>query len=169
MKVLFALIFLASSQLVLAQIYMCEVDGNISYQEAPCESALNSPALGIQKSVIEPKYLNAKTTDAIYAQYYKSLVEKIEKTGNDNYPLLAKQQKLFGDVLVQFFLKPEGNVENVIIRESSGHDVLDKAAADIVNSASRFPRFPREITKETSELIVSVRLAFLKPHTVKCK
>ena len=53
------------------------------------------------------------------------------------------------------------------IRESSGSKVLDDAAENIVNTASPFARFPREILKETAELIVTVRLDFLKPHTLK--
>ena len=169
MRIFLAIISLVLSGSVYAQIYTCDVDGNISYQEVPCESVSSPPAMGIQKSVIPAKYIGADTQEPVYANYYKTLLEKIEDVGNKNYPVAAKQERLSGNLLVQFILKPEGNVGDIYIRESSGYDVLDDGAVNIIRMSEPFDRFPRQVLKETSELVVSVRMDFLKPHTLKCR
>lgn len=169
MKVLTAIICLVLSNAVYAQIFTCENNGNVSYQEQPCETTNQSNSPVIEKSAIPARYLSYTTEEPVYADYYKTLIDKIEETGNRNYPAAAKRNKLNGNLLIQFILKSDGKIGDVFIRESSGTDVLDDAAVNILDSASPFARFPRDILKETSELIVTVRMDFLKPHTLKCR
>jgi len=63
---------------------------------------------------------------------------------NLSYPLIARRMGWEGTVIVCFTLTPEGRVENIGVRESSGHEVLDRSALEVIKRAARdFPR-PKE-------------------------
>jgi protein TonB len=49
-------------------------------------------------------------------------------------------------------LRPDGSVEMIEVLQSSGHQILDDAALQIVKLSSPFPRFPKEITRNADKL-----------------
>ena len=77
---------------------------------------------------------------------------KVERVGNLNYPREAARHGLSGTLLLDVAIKPDGNVEDVIVRRSSGRQVLDDAAIEIVKLASPFARFPDDIAQEVDVL-----------------
>jgi len=62
------------------------------------------------------------------------------------YPKIAILLKQEGAVVVQFFLSKNGNVSELTIIKSSGFDLLDTTALNIIESASSsFPKPPRDM------------------------
>ena len=77
---------------------------------------------------------------------------KVERVGNLNYPEEAERLGLSGNLLLDVALNPDGSVEDVVLRRSSGRRVLDDAAIRIVKLASPFTRFPEDIAQEVDVL-----------------
>jgi len=48
------------------------------------------------------------------------------------YPLIARRKGLYGEVLLMVELHKDGSIANIVIKKSSGHDILDKAALSAV-------------------------------------
>ena len=62
---------------------------------------------------------------------------------NLQYPDYARRKGLTGTAHFAFVIKPDGSIENLRLKESSGHDILDEAAAKAIQRAAPFPR-PQE-------------------------
>ena len=62
-----------------------------------------------------------------------------------NYPRIAKDREMTGQVKVGFKLKASGELEYVKVLKSSGYGVLDKAAIESVKRAAPFPFYPDPI------------------------
>lgn len=90
-----------------------------------------------------------QSDDALYLHHWR---EKIEAIGNKNYPELARQQKIYGELRLVVTLLPNGTVHSVKILESSGHKVLDQAAIRIVHLAAPYASFPGEMRKNVDVL-----------------
>ena len=89
--------------------------------------------------------------------YLNSWERKVEKIGNLNYPQEAKRKKLYGSLLLLASILPNGNLKEVRIVETSGHEVLDRAALSIVQMAAPFAPFPKEMEKEI-DLLEIIRI-----------
>ncbi len=100
--------------------------------------------------------LTASTRKAIEASYLASWVEKIEHTGNLNYPREARIKKLDGRLRMSVRLDANGEVLAMNITSSSGTSVLDEAAKRILRMAQPFAPFPQEL-KEKADQIVIIR------------
>ena len=90
------------------------------------------------------KYISANTRSTAYAAYQVAWVHRIERIGNLNYPDAARLRHLHGELTLTVVLAPDGHVRGVTVNRSSGHRVLDDAAARIVHLAAPFPPIPRE-------------------------
>lgn len=90
-----------------------------------------------------------QSDDALYLHNWR---EKIEAIGNENYPLKAKQQNLYGSLRLVVSLLPNGDVHQVRILQSSGHAILDQAAIRIVHLAAPFDPFPQKMQKNVDVL-----------------
>ncbi|MBI4223352.1 MAG: energy transducer TonB [Deltaproteobacteria bacterium] len=64
---------------------------------------------------------------------------------NKYYPLTAKRSKMEGSPLIEFKIKPDGSLEYVLLKQTSGSPILDEAAAMTVQQASPFPFYPEPI------------------------
>ncbi len=73
-----------------------------------------------------------------------------------NYPSEAVEKKLYGTLSLYVSIAPDGSLVETRVLESSGHEVLDKAAVDIVKLAAPFAPFPASIAQDT-ELLEIVR------------
>ena len=71
--------------------------------------------------------LTASTRKAIEASYLASWVQKIEHTGNLNYPHEARLNKIDGRLRMSVRLDASGEVIGMKITNSSGTSVLDEA------------------------------------------
>ena len=100
------------------------------------------------------KYISAATREYSAAAYMATWQAKVEKIGNINYPEVARQQQLYGNLVLEVVIKPDGSVEEINVLSSSGQRVLDDAASRIVRLASPFPALPEELTKEADVLAI---------------
>jgi protein TonB len=107
------------------------------------------------------KWITARTKEHRYAAYMEAWRQKVERVGNLNYPDEARRANLSGNLLLDVALRPDGSVQEVILRRSSGKKVLDDAAIRIVNLAAPFARFPKAIAEETDILHVERTWQFL--------
>lgn len=107
------------------------------------------------------KWITARTREHNYAAYMEAWRQKVERVGNLNYPDEASRANLSGNLLLDVALRPDGSIDEIILRRSSGKKVLDDAAIRIVNLAAPFPRFPKRIAEETDILHVERTWQFL--------
>ena len=112
--------------------------------------------------------LTASTRKAIEASYLAGWVQKIENTGNLNYPQEARLNNLAGRLRMSVWLNASGEVVNVKITSSSGTTVLDEAARQILRMAEPFAPFPEEL-KEKADQIVIIRTWDFKSNRFKTK
>lgn len=98
------------------------------------------------------KSVSASTREFRYASYLGAWARKVERIGNLNYPQAAKEQHLYGSLILHVAVRNDGSVEAVRVVRSSGHDLLDQAAVNIVNLAAPYAPFPPEIAAETDVL-----------------
>lgn len=87
--------------------------------------------------------------DAAYVDAFRSRVEEI---GNKNYPALARQKKIYGNVRLMVSILATGQVKEIVVLKSSGYPVLDEAARQSVRMAEPFPPFPLSIRRDTDIL-----------------
>ncbi|WP_168203479.1 energy transducer TonB [Oceanispirochaeta crateris] len=68
------------------------------------------------------------------------------------YPSMAKQMAWEGDVLITFTINSKGRAEDIVIDQSSGHELLDQSVLTTVKKHWRFPkgRDPLRVRKEFS-------------------
>ena len=88
--------------------------------------------------------------------YLKAWLKKVQEIGQLNYPQEAVEKKLYGKLRLYVSIKPDGSVKETRVVRSSGHEVLDEAAKDMVNLASPFSVFPPSM-RESMDLLEIVR------------
>ena len=120
---------------------------------ARLEAQINREFSAYQK-LPQRKFIGARTQEYRYAQYIEDWRIKVERIGNLNYPALARQQKIFGQLRLTVSIRADGSVESVEINKSSGQRILDAAAVRIVKLAAPYAPFPDDIKKETSVLSI---------------
>lgn len=108
------------------------------------------------------KFISAKTREYKYASYMEAWRTKVERIGNLNYPDQARRQKLSGSLRLGVALNANGTINEIVLRRSSGHKVLDDAAIRIVKLAAPFAPFPENIRKDTDILHIERTWQFLR-------
>lgn len=74
------------------------------------------------------------------------------------YPLMARRQYREGVAVLKFTIGKDGEIAGHTIARSSGHEVLDGAAAEALQKVGRFPPLPAALGR--SQLNIEVPLAF---------
>lgn len=97
----------------------------------------------------------ASTSEYRFARYIEDWRIKVERLGEANYPQAARDQKIYGSLLLTVSIKANGTLENVELRRSSGHKVLDEAAMRIVRMGAPYAAFPPDIARDTDVLDIS--------------
>lgn len=110
------------------------------------------------------KAISASTTEYKYASYLDDWRRKVEQIGNLNYPEVAKQRQLYGNLILHVAVRADGQVETIRVLRSSGFTELDEAAVRIVELAAPFAPFPPEIRAETDVLDITRTWQFLHGH-----
>jgi TonB family protein len=77
--------------------------------------------------------------DSIYA-FIRSAIEKVK-----TYPFLARKKKIEGTVLTGFTINNKGYPQDIKIKKSSGHEILDSEAMKIVKNSAPLPYVRGEI------------------------
>ncbi len=98
--------------------------------------------------------LTASTKKAVEASYLASWVQKIELTGNLNYPQEARIKKLDGRLRMNVRLNAAGEIISARVTRSSGNNVLDQAAKRILRLAEPFAPFPEELKENTDQIVI---------------
>ena len=127
-------------------------------------AALNTePERSTETAANNPKrtFISANTHEYKYAAYMEAWRAKVEKVGNLNYPEEARKRKIAGKLVLDVALNPDGKINQITIRRSSGHKVLDDAAIRIVELAAPFAPFPEDIRKETDVLHINRTWQFI--------
>ena len=102
------------------------------------------------KSII----LTASTKKAIEASYLASWVQKIEHTGNLNYPQEAMIKNIDGRLRLSVRINSAGEILDVKITRSSGSTVLDQAAKRILQLAEPFAPFSDELKQRADQIVI---------------
>lgn len=92
--------------------------------------------------------------DYRYSQYLDDWRRKVERIGAMNYPEEARG-RFFGSLVLSVALRPDGNVDRILVVRSSGNKVLDDAAKRIVMMSAPFAPFPASIRQETDYLDIT--------------
>jgi protein TonB len=108
------------------------------------------------------RFIGARTQEFRFARYIEDWRNKIERIGELNYPQAARDQKIYGSLVVTVSVKADGALEKVEINRSSGQKILDDAAIRIVNLAAPFAPFPADISKDTDILSITRTWTFTR-------
>jgi protein TonB len=101
------------------------------------------------------KAISTATREYRYASYMEAWRRKVERIGNLNYPQEARREGLFGNLILHVAVRADGSLEGVRVIRSSGHQLLDEAAINIVELAAPFAPFPADIKAETDVLDIT--------------
>jgi protein TonB len=101
------------------------------------------------------RFIGARTQEFRFAQYIENWRAKIERVGELNYPQAARDQKIYGTLVVTVSIKSDGSLEGVEINRPSGQRILDAAALRIVRLSAPFAPFPADIARDTDILSIT--------------
>jgi periplasmic protein TonB len=113
-------------------------------------------------SRVRRKSVSAGTREFRYASYLGAWARKVERIGNLNYPQAARDQRMFGSLILHVAVRSDGSVEQIRVVRSSGYDLLDEAAVRIVELAAPYAPFPPDIAAETDVLDIVRTWQFLQ-------
>ena len=99
--------------------------------------------------------IGASASEYRFARYVEEWRQKVEKLGEINYPEAAREQKIYGSLLLTVSVRANGSLAGVQIGRSSGHKVLDDAALRIVRMGAPYAPFPADIAKDTDIIDIS--------------
>ena len=91
----------------------------------------------------------------VAAQYMKDWEDKVERTGNLNYPEVAAKKNFSGTLTMDVGIKADGSIYSIRINQSSGNPALDEAAKRIVRMSAPFAPLPVELLKELDVLVIT--------------
>jgi protein TonB len=94
--------------------------------------------------------------DDARSQYGHALWSAIEK--HKNYPRIAQMRGWQGEAIVELILDGSGKLKSKKIISSSGYEVLDKQALDMIEKAAPFP-VPPEVLR-SSQFSIKVPVPF---------
>jgi periplasmic protein TonB len=108
------------------------------------------------------RFVGARTQEFRFARYIEDWRQKIERVGELNYPQAARDQRVYGSLVVTVSIRADGSLEKFEINRPSGQKVLDDAARRIVDLAAPFAPFPPEIAKDTDVLSITRTWTFTR-------
>ncbi|HUF80642.1 MAG TPA: TonB family protein, partial [Burkholderiales bacterium] len=108
------------------------------------------------------RFIGARTQEFRFARYVEDWRLKVERVGDTNYPQAARDQRLYGSMVVTVSIKSDGTLERVDINRSSGQRILDAAALHIVRLAAPFAPFPPDIAKDTDIISITRTWVFTR-------
>ncbi len=101
------------------------------------------------------RFIGGRAQEYRFAAYEEGWRAKVERVGELNYPQAARDQSIYGSLVVTVSIKSDGSLERVEINRPSGQRILDAAALRIVQLAAPFAQFPAEIAKDTDILSIT--------------
>jgi protein TonB len=108
------------------------------------------------------KHIGAQAREYRFARYVEDWRMKVERVGNMNYPLAARQNKLYGSLILTVFIRADGSIEKIEVNRKSGQRILDAAAMKIVEMAGPYAPFPDDIRRDTDILSITRTWTFAR-------
>ena len=113
------------------------------------------------------RFVGARAEEYRFARYVEDWRLKIERVGNLNYPEAARQQKLYGNLLLTVAIRSDGTLEKVELNRTSGNRILDAAAIRIVEMSAPFAPFPPDVKRDTDVLHITRMWTFTKADSLE--
>lgn len=113
---------------------------------------------GAQQSAQETKvkFVNSISTHKfLAAQYVKDWEDKVERTGNLNYPEAARHKGDAQTLTMDVGINADGSIYSMRIVQSSGNPLLDEAAKRIVRMSAPFAELPYDLLQEVNVLVIT--------------
>jgi len=98
--------------------------------------------LSLRGREIADDRLLADTRESQIAGYLDGWKRRVEKVGTLNFPNEARRRSLSGNPVLEVAIGASGQLQEVLVRRTSGYSELDHAAMNIVRIASPFDPFP---------------------------
>ena len=108
------------------------------------------------------RYVGAQATEYRFARYVEDWRMKVERIGNLNYPEAARENKLYGSLVLTVAIRSDGSLDSVKVNHSSGERILDAAAVKIVEMAAPYAPFPENIRRDTDILYITRTWTFAR-------
>lgn len=86
------------------------------------------------------------TSEAVIATYLVGWRQRVERIGTANFPERLLDRKPPGRPTLEVAIGPDGSIEDIVVRKSSGDTTLDQAALKILRMAAPFEPLPPGIT-----------------------
>lgn len=100
-------------------------------------------------------FIGASAQEYVFARYIEDWRIKVERVGNQYYPDIARQQKIYGKLQLSVSIKADGRLEDIEITRSSGFKILDAAALATVRRAAPYSPFPADIRKKADVVVIT--------------
>ncbi len=102
------------------------------------------------------KFVNSVSTHKyLAAQYVKDWEDKVERTGNLNYPEAARKKGASQTLTMDVGISADGSIYSMRIVKSSGNAALDEAAKRIVKMSAPFAALPDDLLREVNVLVIT--------------
>lgn len=144
-------------------------DNQLEQSEASISSKIAAEfdtKLNLGSTDIRQKFISSRTREHKYASYMESWRAKVELVGNTNYPEIAREQKLSGNLVINVSIQSDGSILSLDVIRSSGQKILDDAALRIVMMAAPFDSFPEDIQAEADVIHITRTWQFLHNSTL---
>lgn len=117
----------------------------------PIETPVSIPSkpAPVIKALEEPKP-DPKVKEE-YIAYLRQMIDE-----RKIYPKNAKKLRQMGTVKVKFTLLRDGTIKNVSMADSSGFELLDQAATDLLENLAHVRAFPKEISQTSLDLVLPI-------------
>jgi len=150
-------------------------DARPTITQADIQRSLNMQRLESEISKLWDAYqkrprrhsMGASTSEYRFARYVEDWRVKVERIGEANYPQIARDQKIYGSLLLTVSIKANGTIENIELRRSSGSKILDEAAKNIVRMGAPYAPFPPDVAKDTDVIDISRTWRFTSSDRVE--
>jgi len=134
---------------------------------SPLPSVDDSEQLVLKGRSARELVITPNTRESDVAVYLDAWKRKVERVGTLNFPLEARRDGLSGSPVLEVAVRANGEMEDIVVRKSSGHAELDQAALAILKLATPFDPFPSELRQRHDVLRFAYEWQFLAGELVQ--
>ena len=94
-------------------------------------------------------------------EYTRQVNEKIKNSVTEaDYPRVARDRKWEGTARITLAIDPPGKLKNAAVSKTSGRDVLDQRAVELVKKVA-LPKVPELLRDQSFDITVNVRFQLI--------
>ena len=113
----------------------------VARPEAPAPVTAPAPPVLAQPAPAKPA--NETVAASVLEAYRQSVSQEVMR--HMKYPLVAVKRKWQGKAVVEMQLSDDGSVTRLVVVESSGKEILDDAALEMIRDSLPLPKPPRGV------------------------